>query len=160
TTKVSSARSSGTTTRIQVVSVSRAAGLRSRTRRSAGRPGIRLRSTRPIRRDRAGTPMTAARVKKPPAPSGGSTSSSHPRGDRKKGGGRGGDPGGRAARGRRQHDPRVEVDAAGVGPDPSGRAQRVGVGDVGVEGRPDRVEARADDTGRGPAVAAGGGVTA
>ena len=55
-------------------------------------------------------------------------------------------------------DDRVEVEAAEVGAQPAGPPEAVGVGDVGVERRPDEVEPGAHDAGRGAAAAGGGGV--
>jgi len=58
-----------------------------------------------------------------------------------------------------QHGEHVEVEAAQVDPDPPAAAEPVGVGDVGVEGREDDVDADADLTRVGTAVAAGRGVS-
>ena len=57
-----------------------------------------------------------------------------------------------------QHDQGVEVEAAEVGAHPAGPAEPVAVGDVGVEGRPEQVDAEAHRAGCGPAVAGRGGV--
>src|SRR5579863_5085105 len=69
-------------------------------------------------------------------------------------------PRGQVGRGQREHEDRVEVDAAQVGADPAAPAQPVGVGDVGEERGPDQVQAHADHAGTRAAVPAGGGVAA
>ena len=58
----------------------------------------------------------------------------------------------------REDDERVEVEAAEVGAHPAAPAEAVAVGDVGVERRPEEVEAEAHRAGGGAAVAGGGGV--
>ncbi len=52
----------------------------------------------------------------------------------------------------------VEVQAAEVGPEPAGAAQPVGVGHIGVERRPDEVQAGAHRSRRGAAAAGPGGM--
>ena len=59
---------------------------------------------------------------------------------------------------REHHDDRVEVEPPEVRPDPARPAEPVAVGHVGVEGRPDEVQARPHDAGLGTAVAGCGGV--
>ena len=59
-----------------------------------------------------------------------------------------------------EDEDQVEVQAAEVGAEPARAAEPVGVGDIGEEGRPDQVDARADPAGPGTAVTARGRVPA
>ena len=67
-------------------------------------------------------------------------------------------PGGPPDAGDADRDDRVEVEAAEVGAHPAAAAEPVGVGDVGVERRPDQVDAGTHHAGRGAAAAGAGGV--
>ena len=68
--------------------------------------------------------------------------------------------GGHVEAGQGQHEDRVEVQAAQVGPQPARAGQPVGVGDVGEERRPDQVDADADHAGPRAAIPASGRVPA
>src|SRR6185437_16672802 len=62
---------------------------------------------------------------------------------------------GQVGAGQSEREDRVEVDAAEIGTHAPGLGEPVGVGDVRVEGRPDDVDAHADDSRAGAAVRAG-----
>ena len=64
-TNPSCRKSMGTTSRTQMVTEIRAERLSLRSPGSADRPGIRVRSVGPMRRNRSGTPIRSARMKYP-----------------------------------------------------------------------------------------------
>src|SRR5205807_8429556 len=68
------------------------------------------------------------------------------------------EPGAEVDRGSDEAGDGIEIDAAQVGPQPTGPAEPVGVGDVGVEGGPHDVQAGTDGAGAPPTVTTGGGV--
>ncbi len=148
----------GTTTRTQPVTSRRAAGFRSRTRGSGGRPGRRLRRTGPTRENRSGTPARSREHVVAVEADDGDELLEHLDLHHQTGQQEHARAGLQVGEAEGDDAPGVEVEASEVRAHPPGPAEPVGVGDVGVEGREDDVQADPDGARLGTAVPAGGGV--